>query len=139
MRHALNQASVRAELELPRDLPRVSGDAGALNQVFLNLLKNAVEAIDGGGGTVTLRGAQKGDAIVVKIHDDGPGIAPELRDRLFEPFFSTKRAGRGTGLGLSISQRIVQEHGGRIEVESELGQGTTFTVHLPVGDLTHAS
>ena len=74
----------------------------------------------------------EGGTVVVEIQDDGPGIAPELRDRLFEPFFSTKPAGRGTGLGLSISQRIVAEHGGTIELDSEQGRGTTARVRLPV-------
>jgi two-component system NtrC family sensor kinase len=72
--------------------------------------------------------------VVVKVRDDGPGVAPELHAKLFEPFYSTKEAGRGTGLGLSISRRILSDHGGSIEVESAPGQGTAFTVRLPVGE-----
>ena len=75
-----------------------------------------------------------GAGVVVKVRDDGPGIAPELHAKLFAPFYSTKEAGKGTGLGLSISRRIVIDHGGSIEVDSAPGCGTTFTVRLPVGE-----
>lgn len=105
-----------------------------LNQVFLNLLKNAAEALEGRGGIVTVSAVVDGAWVVVRVRDDGPGVAPELHTKLFEPFYSTKEAGRGTGLGLSISRRIVNDHGGSIEVESAPGQGTTFSVRLPVGD-----
>ncbi len=131
VRHAMSQAGVRLEVEIAEGLPRVVGDTGALNQVFLNLLKNAAEALEGRGGTVRVTALRAGARVAVKIRDDGPGIAPEVRARLFEPFFSTKGAGRGTGLGLSICRRIVAEHGGTVEVESEPGAGTTVTVNLP--------
>jgi signal transduction histidine kinase len=131
VQHAMARAGVRVEVEIPAALPPVLGDAGALNQVFLNLLKNAAEALEGRGGTVRVTARPAGASVAVEIRDDGPGIAPEVRARLFEPFFSTKEAGRGTGLGLSICRRIAAEHGGRVEVESEAGAGTTFTVVLP--------
>jgi signal transduction histidine kinase len=109
------------------------GNAGALNQVFLNLLKNAAEALEASGGSVSVVAAREGEGtLVVKVEDDGPGMTPEVRGRLFEPFFSTKGAGRGTGLGLSISRRIVKDLGGSIDVESTLGSGTRFFVRLPV-------
>jgi len=76
---------------------------------------------------------------LVRIRDDGPGIAADVLPRLFEPFYSTKEAGRGTGLGLSISRRVVADHGGTIEVSSEPGERTTFTVTLPLQDADHAS
>jgi signal transduction histidine kinase len=132
VRHLFHQAGVELRDEVAPDLPTLEGDSRALNQVFLNLLKNAAEAFEGRRGHVDVRARSEGGTVVVEIQDDGPGIAPELRERLFEPFFSTKPAGRGTGLGLSISQRIVAEHGGRIELDSEPGRGTTARVWLPV-------
>jgi signal transduction histidine kinase len=125
-------AGVEIREELAPDLPLLEGDARSLNQVFLNLLKNAAEAYEGRHGRVEVRARAEGGAVIVEIRDDGPGIAPELRDRLFEPFFTTKAAGKGTGLGLSISQRIVTEHGGRIELDSAAGGGTCARVTLPV-------
>jgi two-component system, NtrC family, sensor kinase len=131
--HALTRARVRLELDLPGGLARVQGDARALNQVFLNLIKNAAEAFEDRGGTISVRARGEGDWIVVEVHDDGPGVDPELRERLFEPFFTTKPSGHGTGLGLSISRRIVAEHGGTIDLASEPGRGTTVRVRLPAG------
>jgi two-component system NtrC family sensor kinase len=134
VRHALREARVEVRVEIEPDLPVLRGDARAINQVFLNLLKNAAEALEGRGGIVTVSAVVDGAWVVVRVRDDGPGVAPELHARLFEPFYSTKEAGRGTGLGLSISRRIVNDHGGSIEVSSAPGQGTTFTVRLPLGD-----
>jgi signal transduction histidine kinase len=129
--HKLAEANVDATLVVPEPLPAVEGDARALNQVFLNLIKNAAEAFEGGRGAIQVRAVQEGSSILVEIRDDGPGIAPELRGRVFEPFFSTKEAGQGSGLGLSISRRIVEEHGGSIELESEEGSGSCFRIRLP--------
>ncbi|HEY8152941.1 MAG TPA: ATP-binding protein [Myxococcota bacterium] len=134
VRHALRESHVEVRVEIAEDLPVLTGDARAINQVFLNLLKNAAEALEDRGGIVTVSAVVDGAWVVVRIRDDGPGVAPELHTRLFEPFYSTKEAGRGTGLGLSISRRIVNDHGGSIEVESAPGQGTAFTIRLPVGD-----
>jgi two-component system NtrC family sensor kinase len=134
MRHALRKARVEVQVQIADDLPVLMGDARAINQVFLNLLKNAAEALEDRGGSVALSAVVDGAWVVVRVRDDGPGVAPELHAKLFEPFYSTKEAGRGTGLGLSISRRILSDHGGSIEVESAPGQGTTFTVRLPVGD-----
>ena len=134
VRHALREARVEVRVEIQENLPVLTGDARAINQVFLNLLKNAAEALEGRGGVVTVSAVVEGAWVVVRVRDDGPGVAPELHTRLFEPFYSTKEAGRGTGLGLSISRRIVNDHGGSIEVESAPGQGTTVAIRLPVGD-----
>jgi signal transduction histidine kinase len=128
--HAAQQGRVGFQLDLPEGSIRALGNARALNQVFLNLLKNALEALEGTGGTVGVRLRQEGSAVAVEIEDDGPGIDPSLRERLFEPFVTSKPAGRGTGLGLPISRRIVQECGGSLEVRSEPGRGTCFTVTL---------
>jgi PAS domain S-box-containing protein len=112
-------------------LPLVKCLASQLNQVFMNLIVNAAQAIKE-SGVITIRtGAEEG-WVWVSIGDTGSGIAPENLSRIFEPFFTTKPVGQGTGLGLSLSYSIVHKHGGRIEVESEVGKGTTFTVHLPV-------
>jgi len=130
--HGLREAGARVETDIPDGLPPVLGDSGALNQVFLNVLKNAAEAFEGEGGGIHVTAACEDGAVVVRVRDDGPGMDSDVKARLFEPFFTTKTAGRGTGLGLSMCQRIVEEHGGRIAIESEPGQGTCVTVRLPV-------
>ncbi len=112
-------------------LPEVWCLPSRLNQVFMNLLVNAGQAISG-KGDITIRSGLRGEEVFVAISDSGSGMSPEIRRRLFEPFFTTKAVGKGTGLGLSVSYGIVHKHGGRIEVDSALGQGTTFTVWLPV-------
>jgi len=112
-------------------LPDVWCLPSQLNQVFMNLLVNAGQAITG-KGDITLRTGQRGEEVFIAIADTGSGISPEVRARLFEPFFTTKPVGKGTGLGLSLAYSIVQKHGGRIEVDSTVGKGTTFTVWLPV-------
>ena len=114
------------------DLPPVECIASQLNQVFMNILVNAAHAIED-HGTITIRTGTEGkDWVCVAISDTGKGIAPEHRDRIFDPLFTTKPVGEGTGLGLSLSYSIVSKHGGHIEVDSQVGQGTSFTVWLPV-------
>ena len=102
-----------------------------LNQVFMNLLVNAAQAIEG-HGKITIRTGQEGDHVWIELTDTGMGIPPENIPRLFDPFFTTKPVGKGTGLGLAVSFKIVEKHHGRIEVRSEVGQGSTFRVILPV-------
>jgi signal transduction histidine kinase len=113
------------------DLPPVVCYPGRLNQIFLNLLNNAQQAIEGDGTIAITTRRQEGEARI-SIRDSGAGIPPEQLPRIFDPGFTSKGVGVGTGLGLSICYQIVQDHGGRIEVESELGHGSTFTVVLPV-------
>jgi len=113
------------------DLPVLRCLPSQLNQVFMNLLVNAAHAIEG-QGTITIRTSTHGEEAWVEIADTGSGIPSPLLTRIFDPFFTTKAVGKGTGLGLSISYGIVQKHGGRIEVESEPGQGTTFRICLPI-------
>ena len=111
--------------------PVVYGNRNELDQVFFNLLANALDAMPG-GGRITLRiGAGGPGEIQVEVIDTGEGIPEENRERIFLPFFTTKEYGRGTGLGLSIVARIVHEHGGRIEMDSELGRGTRFVLTFP--------
>ena len=112
-------------------LPPIACLASQLNQVFMNLLVNAGQAITG-EGVISIRTGHLDGWVWVEIGDTGGGIAPDHLHRIFEPFFTTKAVGSGTGLGLSLSYGIVMKHGGRIEVASELGRGTRFTVHLPV-------
>ncbi|HJV26371.1 MAG TPA: histidine kinase [Aromatoleum sp.] len=113
------------------DAPPVECIAAQINQVFLNLLVNAAQAIKG-RGTITVRTGCDGNEVWAAVADDGSGIPPEILPKIFDPFFTTKPVGAGTGLGLSVSYGIVQKHGGRIDVDSRPGQGTTFTVRLPL-------
>jgi signal transduction histidine kinase len=129
--HKFRSSGAEVTLEIDEEIPAVIGDAGALNQVFLNILKNAAEAIEGGGGTIQVTAKREGAQVLVGIRDTGPGMEAAVKARLFEPFYSTKVAGGGTGLGLSMSRRIVERHGGSIEIESEPGEGTCVTVRLP--------
>jgi signal transduction histidine kinase len=100
--------------------------------VWTNLIVNALDAMAGDGGTLTLRNARDGDCVLVEVADTGPGIPEELRRRVFEPFFTTKPVGQGTGLGLDVAWRIVtQRHGGVVKVQSEPGD-TRFVVRLPL-------
>ncbi|KAJ3060215.1 hypothetical protein HK102_009618, partial [Quaeritorhiza haematococci] len=114
-------------------LPAVRCRAARIHQVILNLLTNAIDAC-GENGQVTVRTETEADALGVRvdIDDNGGGIAPEIRDRIFDPFFTTKPLGQGTGLGLSISYGIIQEHNGRIEVQSTVGYGSCFSIHMPI-------
>ncbi len=113
------------------DLPKVTCSPGKINQVFLNLLGNAEDAIEG-EGNVWISTHQEDENIIVTIRDDGKGISPENLAKVFDPFFTTKPVGSGTGLGLSLSFGIIEQHGGTIAVESEEGKGTVFTVKLPI-------
>jgi signal transduction histidine kinase len=112
-------------------VPPVECLRSQIDQVFLNLLANAAQAIQG-AGEITIETGTESDSAVIAIHDTGPGIAPEVMGRIFDPFFTTKPVGEGTGLGLSISYEIVKKHGGEIAAESRPGEGATFTVRLPL-------
>ncbi len=128
---------ISVEKDLAEDLPAINGDANHLEQVFLDVIANARDALEPveGEKSLSLRsytdGLDGNPAVVVEIRDTGPGISPEVIDKIFEPFFTTKPVGKGTGLGLPICYGIIEEHCGRIDVESEAGQGTTFTIRIP--------
>ncbi len=130
LRHEVKVKDIRLETNLG-PLPPLLCHPGKLNQVFLNLLLNAVDASQAGGVVAVRSRAEADGGIVVEIQDQGCGIPPEHRSRLFEPFFTTKPVGQGTGLGLSVSFGIVRDHGGTIEVDSEVGRGSTFRIRLP--------
>ncbi len=119
--------------ELAPDLPTIASDSSQLQQVFLNILNNAIDAM-GKDGAITLRTFRQDDAhrVVIQISDTGPGIPRETLAKIFDPFFTTKEVGKGTGLGLSISHSIIEKLGGTVTVDSEVGRGTTFTISLPI-------
>jgi len=124
----LDNRGLDVKTKLARSLPAVPVDATQIQQVLVNLIKNAMQAMTR-GGTLTLQTGEAEDGVWVSVADTGSGIPPEQINRIFEPFFTTKK--KGTGLGLMIVQRIVRAHGGRIELESHAGRGTTFRVWLP--------
>jgi PAS domain S-box-containing protein len=124
----LDNRGLTVRCELARHLPEVPLDPAQIKQVLVNLVKNAMQAMTR-GGALTLRSGETSDGVWVSVSDTGTGIPADQLNRIFEPFYTTKK--RGTGLGLMIVQRIVREHGGRIDVESQTGQGTTFRVWLP--------
>jgi two-component system NtrC family sensor kinase len=131
-----NQAlflNIRIVKQLSPELPRVLMDPSQIQQIFMNMIINAAEAMNGVGTlTLTTRQVPDDNAVEVQFSDTGHGIREEDLERIFDPFFTTKEVGHGTGLGLAISYGIIQEHKGTISVESQIGQGTTFFIRLPV-------
>ncbi len=136
LRHSLHRASIALELEIPDDLPELQGNPGRLEQVLLNLLGNARDALgESGGGAITLSAQLlKTDPplLELQVRDNGPGIPEAIRAHIFTAFYTTKPVGQGTGLGLSICQGIVKNLGGTLTCESEVGQGTTFRIQVPL-------
>jgi signal transduction histidine kinase len=132
LRSKAKSKSVKLVAEIEPGLPSVLGLGGELNQVWANLLANAIEASPS-GAVVTVGAARRDGSVVVRIVDDGPGIPADLRHRIFEPFFTTKPVGEGTGLGLAITRNLVTQHSGEIEVDSRPGR-TEFRVVLPLSD-----
>jgi two-component system NtrC family sensor kinase len=112
-------------------LPKVRIDAPEMQQVILNLLTNAVDAMPA-GGTLAIETVHGAGGAILRVTDSGPGIPAEVRPRIFEPFFTTKTHGKGTGLGLAICRRIVEAHGGSIQIGDTPGGGATFEVTLPL-------
>ena len=123
--------NIRFELNLKENLPEVRSDKGQLQQVFLNIIKNAIDAVENGGLVEVSTDIKDENMVKVSIKDNGHGISGEDLKHMFEPFFTTKGKGRGTGLGLSITYGIVKNLGGDILVESEVNKGTTFIVEIP--------
>jgi signal transduction histidine kinase len=131
---SLLQHELRGRIEVIRDLaelPTIPCYPNRLNQVFMNLFVNAIQAISG-KGQIRVKTRLENQQVQIAISDSGSGIKPEHLARIFDPGFTTKGVGIGTGLGLSISARIIQDHRGSISVESELGKGTTFLISLPL-------
>jgi signal transduction histidine kinase len=138
LRHRLR--NVRVEKNIAPDL-RLQGFPGQIDQVFMNLIANAAQAMGDrdAGGNIRIAAARRGDDVEITVADDGPGIPADVIGKIFDPFFTTKDVGEGSGLGLSIVHGIVDRHGGRIEVESRVGEGTTFRVVLPAGSKVASS
>lgn len=131
---AILSSKINDKIELKKNygkIPMVECQFLRINQVFLNLINNAIDAMKD-GGVLTISTSQLADQVLIKIQDTGVGIHQDQLKRIFEPFYTTKEIGKGTGLGLSISYGIIQNHNGRIAVQSELGQGSEFTIYLPI-------
>jgi signal transduction histidine kinase len=127
-RHMLK--GIRIEKKFGTD-GTLNGSPSQINQVLLNLITNAAQAMGAGGGLITIATSGNSGQLVLEISDTGPGIPPDVLPKIFDPFFTTKAVGQGTGLGLSISYKIVAQHGGRIDVNTLAGKGTTFRIQLP--------
>jgi two-component system NtrC family sensor kinase len=125
--------SIDIQTNYAPDLPLTTTDQSQLQQVFLNIINNAIDAIGKDGEiNINTRTTKRNNEISVEISDNGPGMPKDVLQKIFDPFFTTKEVGKGTGLGLSISYSIIEKLGGRIMVASEEGSGTTFTIYLPV-------
>jgi signal transduction histidine kinase len=136
LRAKARQKSAEVAIDLESGLPFVRGFAGELNQVWGNLIDNALDAVQD-GAHVQVRAKREGQRVVVRIVDDGPGIPAQILSRIFDPFFTTKPLGQGTGLGLDIVRRLVRHNDGTIEVDSQPGR-TEFRVALPIADAQNA-
>jgi PAS domain S-box-containing protein len=141
VQYQLDKSKIVVTTDLARGLPVIFGDAGQLQQVFLNIIMNSIQAMERGGelkvetGVIRKEGEEdSGQKVMVRVSDKGCGIPEENLGRIFDPFFTTKEMGKGTGLGLAVAQRIVFEHKGMISVESKVNFGTTFTLTFPVHD-----
>jgi PAS domain S-box-containing protein len=130
MEKQMKESNIKVETYFDETLPEVMASTNQMRQVVLNLLKNAKEAMPK-GGSLTVRTSQKDHKVIVAIQDTGVGVPEELRDKIFEAFFTTKQKVKGVGLGLSVCYGIIKDHGGEIRVESEVDKGTTFTILLP--------
>ncbi len=132
VRHQLELGGIELQVNLAADLPRVPCDPAQIEQVLIALIMNAIDAMPRGGNLwLDARLSDDEMEVEIQVRDDGAGIAPDILPHIFEPFLTTKETGHGVGLGLAISRGIMERHNGRIEVQSELGRGTTFTVALP--------
>ncbi|WP_371856541.1 MULTISPECIES: ATP-binding protein [Pseudomonas] len=130
---AANEIKYKADvLKEYGDLPQIECLPSQINQVVMNLVVNAAQAIGSERGQIIIRSGQEGDTVWLEVADNGSGMEPQVMQRIFDPFFTTKPVGKGTGLGLSLSYGIVKKHGGSIGVSSQVGSGTTFKVVLPI-------
>ena len=132
--HKLEMAAIQIHVVTTDELPLVRADAAQMEQVLLALTMNAIDAMPHGGNLWITTSVTDHSELLMQVRDDGVGIPEEILPRLFEPFLTTKDTGKGVGLGLAISHNIVERHSGHIEVDSRLGQGTTFNIYLPLSD-----
>ena len=131
VRHKSRYDKVEVHTDLQNDLPAVTGDPSGLRQVFMNLLMNAHQAIDGPGSVEITTRCINESTVLCQIRDSGCGIPRDAIDQIWDPFFSTKDVGQGLGLGLAVTYNIIKRHGGDISVESQVGKGSQFTVRMP--------
>ena len=134
LKHKLRAKSINLEYNLLSEMPKINGRQGELNQVWTNLIDNAIDALDT-RGALKIEAEQQGEFLYIHIIDNGSGIETDIQDKIFDPFFTTKAVGKGTGLGLDIVLRIIKSHNGSIKVESEKGN-TKFTVCFPIATKT---
>jgi two-component system, NtrC family, sensor kinase len=134
IQHEVISRPIKLTCDLGEDLPKIKASRDHLQGVWINMILNAIDAMDGGEGEIHVSTRYQINEFRVNIQDTGKGIAPERISRIFEPFYTTKSSGRGTGLGLSVCHRIIKQHGGYIQVESNPGVGTKFVIVLPGGD-----
>ncbi len=133
VQHQLHAKRIQLETNLGSGLPPIAGDGKQLQQVLLNLIMNAVQAMEGQSERrLRISVAAESEAVTISVRDTGAGMSPEVKAKVFTPFFTTKPRGKGTGLGLSVSQRIVRQHQGEIYFESDPGKGSTFTIRIPI-------
>ncbi len=131
MEKQMRESNIKVEISFDVEIPEVVASTNQMRQVFLNIFKNAKEAMQK-GGTLTVRTSREDNNVLIDIQDTGMGIPEEVKDKIFEAFFTTKQKVKGVGLGLSVCYGIIKDHGGEIKVESEEGKGTTFTIRLPI-------
>ena len=129
--HQLKEKAIVVSTRIADDTLAIYADADHLAQVLLNLYLNAIQAMEDGGQLTIIAEPESSGMLLLQIRDTGSGIAPENMDKLFTPFFTTREKEKGTGLGLAVSHGIIERHGGKIVVQSELGKGSTFAVCLP--------
>jgi len=138
--HQLKVHDVEVKLDLDPDIADILAEHNRLEQVFINLVSNAIDAMDEKDNRpeisdktkrLTIRSFNVNNHVCVQVTDSGIGMSEEVKNKIFEPFYTTKKVGKGTGLGVSISYGIVQDYKGSIEIESEIGKGTTFTIKFP--------
>jgi len=126
-------AGIELACSLSTDLPEITADPAQINQVLVNLVVNALQAMPQ-GGTLTVRTHTGAGDVSLMVEDTGIGMSPEVQERVFVPFFTTKDVGQGTGLGLPVVHGIVASHGGTIQIESEVGRGTRFVIRFPAAE-----
>jgi C4-dicarboxylate-specific signal transduction histidine kinase len=138
--HQLKVHDIDVHLDLDPDLPDIMAEHNRLEQVFINLVSNAIDAMDEKSSQtdaqdstkqLTIKSFAEGDQVTVSVSDTGTGMTEEVKNKIVEPFFTTKKVGKGTGLGVSISYGIVKDYNGSIEIDSEIGTGTTFKLMFP--------
>lgn len=128
--HKLRQKQIQTELNFPDTIPKIKGKTGSLNQVWTNIIDNAIDAMDKEGNLKIIVESEAGQ-LIVSIEDDGPGIPEDIQSKIFDPFFTTKKIGEGTGMGLDIVNRIIRNHRGEIKLHSVPGQ-TKFIFYFPL-------